>query len=303
MKILHLAYADVSGVPSRWTRAHLDAGHEAWLLVEIPHDYRYPTEALVERWSGDLDDPLEGAERLDGTLDWADAIMVYDHPFYLRVALTAGKPVLFRALGTAARDHAAELRSLLDDPLVVRASTGTVDLADLLNIEHVGAPYPLLPPATSTSSVLVHAPSNRVFKRTDLLLAAASETGWQIDMIEEAANDEILARKSVSQGVLDSGPGAVPDGYGVNSVEAMAMGLPAIAGGSLQAKTRLRSLGCPVLFVRSYKQLVQRLLSLRDPQERQRLGLQGSSFVAEFHNGEQRAHEDDVALGVLQEAA
>lgn len=303
MKILHLAYNDVAGVPGRWERAHREAGHETCLLFEIPHDYGYRSDALIERWSANLSDPERGAERLDGTLDWADVIMAYDHPFYLQVALTTGKPVLFRALGTAARENADELRDLLQHPLVMRASTGTVDLAEELDLEHVGAPYPLLPPALATNPVLVHAPSNRNLKRTDLLLAAAHETRWRIDLVEDTANPDILARKAVAVGVLDSGPGSLPDGYGVNSVEAMAMGLPAVAGATVDAETRLRAVGCPVLFVQSYDQLVGALERLQDPRERQLLGIAGALFVESFHNGKDRAHEDEVALAVLQEAA
>jgi hypothetical protein len=303
MRILHLAYTDVSGVPSRWARAHRDAGHGTQLFLERPHDYQYPSHAVIERWSEDLVDPWEGADRLEGVLAWADAIMAYDHPFYLQVALATGKPVLFRALGTAARDHAKELRALLKHPLVARATTGTVDLADMLGIEHVGAPYRLLPRARASEAVLVHAPSNRLFKQTSLLLDAAAETGWHVEVLEDAHNERVLARKWRSHGVLDSGPGSVPDGYGVNSVEAMAMALPAVAGCSAGAERRLREVGCPVLCVQTYGELVAALERLRYPEERKLLGEAGRRFVFEFHSGEKRVREDNLALGELRVAA
>lgn len=303
LKILHLTYRDSSGVPSRWAAAHDNAGHETLLLSEFMHPYVYSGRQKVQRWTPGTGSAEERAERIAVHLEWADVVMAYDHPFYLDAAIASGKPVLFRALGTSSRENVDEIRDLLASPAVIRATAGTADLSILLDIGLVGAPYPLPDvPADPAGMILCHAPSDRDLKKTVTVLRAAAKTGWRIDLIEHASNEMVLARKRRAAAIVDSGPGAVPDGYGVNSIEAMALGLPAVAGASAGVRELMEVLGSPVVLVDSEDDLVAVLERLRNADEREQLGQAGRKFVARFHSGAERAREDLNALSLLKTA-
>lgn len=294
MRILHFAYRDTSGVPGRWAAAHRAAGHETRLLVELPHPYGYVAPHTSVRWSP------EGPDAIAGLLDWAEAIMAYDHPVYLETAIDTGKPVLFRALGSSSRDHHEEIRLLLEAQNVVRATTGTGDLALLLDLDLVGAPYGLLAPAPGRGRVICHAPSDRAWKGTESVLRAAAATGWDVDLVEDATNDEVLQRKRRATLVVDSiGPGSIPDGYGVNGVEAMAMSLPVVTSASGPVAELLRHAGAPVVFAGDEDELKTALEWLTSDTLRADLGHQGRAFVEAFHSGADRAAEDAEALALV----
>lgn len=78
---------------------------------------------------------------------------------------------------------------------------------------------------------IVHAPTNRALKHTDLLLAVVQELvleGLPIDlvMVEGKTWHEAMAVKATADIVYDQ----LAYGYGCNSVEAWAMGIPVISG-------------------------------------------------------------------------
>jgi hypothetical protein len=225
--------------------------------------------------------------------------MAYDHPFYLDAALATGKPVLFRALGQSSRQFADEITSLLREPNVMRASTGTADLSIQLGIEMTGAPFPLPEPADPQGEhVFCHAPSDREAKGTERILRAAEDTGWQVDLLENASNSLVMERKRTADLLVDTcGPGNVPDGYGVNGVEAMALGLPVVASASPACAIRLIEAGSPVVLVRGERELRHVLLGLYNEEVRSDLGALGRSFVGSFHSPETRAAEDLAAVG------
>src|SRR6185369_446611 len=78
---------------------------------------------------------------------------------------------------------------------------------------------------------IVHAPTNRTLKHTDLFLEAVrqlTEEGLPIDLdlIEGQTHSECMARKAQADIVFDQ----LAFGYGCNAVEAWGMGIPVIAG-------------------------------------------------------------------------
>lgn len=292
MRVLHLAYRDTSGVPGRWAAAHRAHGHEAKLIVEYPHPFEYGAPATACRWSP------EGPAIISGALRWADAIMAYDHPVYLHTAIETRKPVLFRALGQSSREFADEIRDLLKSPNVVRATAGTADLALALDVELVGAPYTVVAPAPFVSkSVLCHAPSDREAKGTKRVLRAGAAAGWDVDLVEAATNEETLRRKRSAAVLVDCcGPGTVPDGYGVNAVEAMALGIPAVSSASAPVAAALARVGSPVVLVEDEDALVQALRHMKDVDVRKALRRRGREFVRRFHAASARVCEDMLAV-------
>lgn len=297
MNILHLAYRDTSGVPGRWLKAHRAAGLDTRMVVELPHPYVYGTPAKIQRWSTLVDGPTHIAD----DLDWADAIMVYDHPVYLEAALATGKPVLWRALGQSAREFASRLRDMLQEQQVVRATVGLPDLALSLDLPLVGAPYPLLQPADPTALVVCHAPSDRKAKGTAVVVDAVAGTPATLDLVEREANYVVMKHKRRSAIVVDS---FSDFGYGVNAIEAMALGLPAVAYARPDVRDYWRRLGSPVCLVDGPDDLRRMLTRLcEDDDLRARLGEKGRRWVETFHSAAARAQEDVAALSLVAAAA
>lgn len=289
MNILHLAYCDNSGVPSRWAQAHRDYGHQATLCVERDHEYRYKGATATLRWSH-----TDQQEIVEPLLERADAIMAYDHPFYLETALQTGKPVMFRALGHAAREHADRLRELLREPNVVRATVGLPDLALALDAELIGAPYPLLEPANPDGLTVCHSPSNRNNKGTAIVVWAVKGTPCSLDIVEREANHVVLKHKRRATIVVDS---FSEFGYGVNAIEAMAMGLPAVAYARPEVKEMWKQKGSPVVLVDGPDELRAAITKLAEDDDlRERLREKGRAWVLSFHSGADRAREDTGAL-------
>lgn len=78
---------------------------------------------------------------------------------------------------------------------------------------------------------IVHAPTNRSLKHTDLLVAIVAElqkdgVKVDLDLVEGVTWRECLERKAKADIVFDQ----LLFGYGCNSIEAWAMGIPVIAG-------------------------------------------------------------------------
>lgn len=86
------------------------------------------------------------------------------------------------------------------------------------------------PPATDRLRIS-HAPRNRFVKGTDRLIAAVEavrrEVDIELDLIEGVTHEEAIARKRTSNLLVDQvGENTTATGYGMNSLEAMAMGIP-----------------------------------------------------------------------------
>lgn len=298
MSILHVAYSNAAGVPGRYVEAHASFGAKAELLIEVADGYGYGAEAAVVRWSRLSrwpDEPEFGFAM--AKMEAADALMVYDSPWHLERALQVGKPVIFRAYGSHSRNAVDWVSELLRSEHVVRATAGTGDLALLLDLPFVGCPYPLLPPATREQLVAVHSPSVPELKGTTTIEHACARTGWELEVVTDTSNREVLQRKRRAALVIDQfGDPPHPDGLGIAGIEAMAMGLPVIGRASPEVREVYRRTGCPALLVTTQDELDEALDQLHDASLRDELGVAGRKWVASFHNPHLRALEDMHAL-------
>jgi glycosyltransferase involved in cell wall biosynthesis len=79
---------------------------------------------------------------------------------------------------------------------------------------------------------IVHAPRNRAVKGTELLLAAVERArrsvDFSLDLIEGLTHGEALRRKRAGNLLVDQVGDHGATGYGMNSLEAMAMGIPCL---------------------------------------------------------------------------
>lgn len=160
---------------------------------------------------------------------WADVLHIMDRPVEYRPR----KPTIVHHLGTYYRRNpeavSAECRRI-----------GAVELAsshELAILPHLG----FLPVTTDldsharlrqreyrpTSRVRVaHAPTNREFKSTEVILEALSGLDVDVDVIEGVPWAECLRRKAQADIFVDE----LTSGYGLNAIECWAMGIPVISG-------------------------------------------------------------------------
>jgi glycosyltransferase involved in cell wall biosynthesis len=77
---------------------------------------------------------------------------------------------------------------------------------------------------------IIHAPRNRWIKGTDVLLAAVERArrraDLEIDLVENVTHRESMARKRRANLLVDQVGDHGATGYGMNSLEALAMGVP-----------------------------------------------------------------------------
>ena len=300
MTILHLAYSDTAGVPGRWAAAHREIGLKAELLIETPDEYAYGAPAWLRRWSNGNRSMAIKLRAIRPMIDWADVLMVYDHPLYLVAALRIGKPVLFRALGSHTRKNLDLVRSLIKSPLVMRATAGTGDLALALDIPLAGCGFPEIERCYSDRWGAGHSPSNRELKGTAEIIEMASACGWTPRIIEDSAHADVLEFKRGCSIVIDQfGRPPHPDGIGVSAIEAMAMGLPVVGRATPPVQELYTEVGCPALLVDSEDEFCGALDRLSNHRVRSELGSRGRQWVKTFHDGQARAREDLLALEAL----
>jgi len=134
---------------------------------------------------------------------------------------------------------------------------------------------------------IVHCPTNRALKHTDLFLQAVSELldeGLPIDlvMVENQTNEVAMAEKAKADIVYDQ----LMFGYGCNSVEAWAMGKPVIAGADDWTLRRMRSLwgGLPFQPATSHslKGVIRKMVQSADM--RDEAAQRGVAHVLKYHD-------------------
>ena len=96
--------------------------------------------------------------------------------------------------------------------------------------------------------VVVHAPTNRERKKTDLIIGAVSQAkGCKLRLIENTPYRRCMQRKAAGRVLVDGWLG-----YGSNAVEAWALGMPVIAGASQALQAMMREAWGYVPFMSVY---------------------------------------------------
>lgn len=219
MNVLIVAEVDHTGAGLALARALNECGHDA-VHVSFKRSWcQFPYDLL---------DPSPG--RMRELEKWAHVINVHDaaiqrieHPRRRRIVMTYhGSWYRRRTSAVNARDRAAGW-----------AQTAlTIDLARF-GPAWIGRPIWTLPAANTDPDVgplrVIHAPTQRINKGTERAIAACDALpGVELVLIEGIPNAECLEIKRTGHVYLDQfGDRAV--GYGTNSLEAWAMGLPVIS--------------------------------------------------------------------------
>ncbi|UUW91633.1 glycosyltransferase family 4 protein [Pimelobacter simplex] len=141
-------------------------------------------------------------------------------------------------------------------------------------------------PTDGRRPLVVHAPSRRALKGTDMIVAGldrlrAEGVEFDLDLIEGVSNAEALARMSRADIVVEKVLGG---DVGVTSMEAMALGRVAVA--RIRDQVRERHPDLPVVSAApdTFADVMRDLLG--DPERRARLGRAGPSYVEREHGVE-----------------
>ncbi len=136
---------------------------------------------------------------------------------------------------------------------------------------------------------IAHAPRNRWFKGTEHVLAAVErvkrEAAVEFDLIEGVTHAEAVERKCRANLLIDQvGTAGGTTGYGMNSLESLAMGIPCMTS---MVEAYERFLGPHPFLVTTPETFVEQLLALaRDPSPLAARSLQGREWVERVHGAD-----------------
>jgi len=140
------------------------------------------------------------------------------------------------------------------------------------------------PPSDGGRPVVLHAPSSRVRKGTEHVIAACAELGVELEIVEGLDHREAFERYRRADIVVDQ---LNAGWYGVFAIEAMALGKPVLTFLHEEAVRRTEeAFGVEVPIVNVTKEtLVERLRPLvESAEERRRVGAAGRVYAEELHD-------------------
>ncbi len=151
------------------------------------------------------------------------------------------------------------------------------------------AQYPERPPARDERPVILHAPSSRRRKGTELVIEAAAGLDAELALVEGLPHDEARRHYEDADIVVDQ---LNAGWYGLFAVEAMALGKPVVSALREESVQRTEeALGIEVPIVRATKETLPDVLRrlVADPAERRRIGAASRAFVERVHDADRMA--------------
>lgn len=219
--------------------------------------------------------------------EWPHADVVHLHENAKPRRILGDKPFVMHLHGTVFRRNVDLFRRYIAD----NGGVGVAATLDLLDLEPslTWLPHPIsrdmLPARRVTGGRLLrvaHAPTNRAIKATDAFLAACRLVGVEPVLIEGKTNAECLAIKATCDALYDQ----TELGYGVNAIEAWALGLPVIAGGAPSTLNRMRDEFGSLPFIETTADTIADALAvLQDDQARSEWADAGHAHYRRFHDG------------------
>lgn len=292
MKILHLCAGQDTGgqsIAAKAAFASVFPDDEVRVLTSTQNYLQFP---LDERWKW---------SRAVELWDWADVVHLNNHPaVYAKLDRGRRKPVLLHHHGTIFR---SEPKRLYDEAAAL-GMVQTVSTVDLLLSAPEGATIRWLPQYIDVERMadirahfyrpgkvvrIVHAPTNRAIKGTHDVIASVARLkarGLPVELkiIEWTRHETCLRQKATGDILVDQ----FDLGYGNNSIEAWALGMPVVGNARPEIRRRMREVyGTQTLpFVMaepgaSLDAVLERLVL--DTEHRQRMAERGMRHVERFH--------------------
>ena len=272
VKVLMLAYEDYSGKAYACMDAFNKHTDGRARLVTYKDSYlQYPT---------DIHCPTEDELRM--LVEWADVVHVYDHmPHDIE---KWGRPLVITYSGKFYRRDYEEFNKR-DKAL------GAVQLCSTIDLAQYGARWCPRPIESINADgkpdgcfVVFHSPTRAHKKGTDDIIRELNGLdGIRLDVVQGVSNRECLEHKSKAHVYIDHMHGM---GYGTNSLEAWAIGMPVISSVSDELRGRIvEEVGYLPFIAVEIDNLRKTVERLRDDEQFYWEGCElGSLYVKEFHN-------------------
>ena len=221
---------DTAGLGAGMRAAFLAQGHSARHVRLQDSPWHYPADIQWDR------DNAEQTSLVTKLWHYADIVHIFEKP-ECATWFPARKGLVVHHLGTFYRSKPAEVSAQCR----AIGATECADMHDLVRLsgaEWLPDVIEMAPLAKlrereyqpSASIKISHAPTNRVYKSTDVILAAVSALSLkypiEFDLIEGVSNAECVARKARSDIFVDE----LTLGYGLNALECWSMGIPVVSG-------------------------------------------------------------------------
>ena len=219
--------------------ATVDNGGATWFYKDALDQHTEHETRAVRIHQGWLQYPGDviGAttEEIADLYQWADVVHLHDEAG----ALIAGfepKPTVITYHGTRYRAAPEQYNARCQE----QGWLLTVSTLDLTEWGGRWVPTPRRDVSgdynPARTFVVVHAPTSRDRKRTDLIIGAVRQArGCKLRLIEGVPYRKCMQRKAVGSVLVDGWLG-----YGSNAVEAWALGMPVISGAPLPLRDRMR---------------------------------------------------------------
>lgn len=168
------------------------------------------------------------------------------------------------------------------------------------DLEYVFYPYdpgelPAVNPDKDFSSIrIVHSPTNRLYKGTELILSVIDKLKksfiFEFHLLENLPRHEVLSMKSLCTISIDQVGGTFGGtGYGKAGIESLAMGIPTITNMTDEYANWLPE--NPFIIANTAQELEDALVQLfESPELCHQLGKQGKQWVHDYHSYE-KVHE------------
>ncbi len=298
LRVVHCP-VNTAGIPWTNVQALRRLGVEATLVVF--NRYRLHPEAdwCLHRPPGFLRGQLVQWQALARLLPRADIFHFY---FGLTLVPKSLQFPLLRAFGRKAVYHflGSDIRGKSREELAYAARAdacivGSYDAARWLPDAHVVPPgvdlraFRPVPPSDRPRPLVVHAPSSRVRKGTDHVIAACARLPVDLDVVEGLPHREARRRYERADIVVDQ---LHAGWYGLFAIEAMALGKPVVTFLHEDAVRRTEeAFGIRVPLVATTKDtLVDTLRPLvESPAERRRIGAESRAYVEQVHDADRVA--------------
>lgn len=285
MRVLVFSGVDNGGQGYQLARALSGQGWPSTAVRRHDARFRYPGQVT---WS--KRDP--GVLRLVAK---SDVIHLMQVPALLRLlGRTTGKQIVVHHLGTYFRQSpnsvSAACRAI--GAMEVAGDYGLLTLALRAQLLPVVVDAELMAGLRAEHYVqgdrvrIFHSPSDRRLKQTDLLIAAvtrlARRYAVELQIVEGVPWAECIRRKASADIVFDQ----VEYGYGLNSVEAMAMAIPVVAGiADPAARSMMLDAWGELPFVEATPETIEAALEplVADSAHRRRVGRAGRLHVERIH--------------------